>query len=123
MFFRAQKQPQRFLGFFKARYPEGTGIECDTPSLAELLGCDRALRHLNGPLKRGLFSPCWGVGKLPIGVNGAFPLLNVPFSLPKMPQWAIFPLGNRLENSPLRKGALRGSWPKGGIAAVVLTMQ
>ena len=27
-----------------------------------------------------------------------------------MPSWAVFPLENSLENSPLRKGALRGSW-------------
>ena len=45
----------------------------------------------------------------------AFPLLNGPFSdlngpFPRVPQWAVFPLENPLENGPLRKGALRGSW-------------
>ena len=41
--------------------------------------------------------------------SGRFPpwlsFLNGPFA--RMPQWAVFPLENPLENSPFRKGALK----------------
>ena len=52
-----------------------------------------------------------GARKGPISVNGAFPLLNGPFSLlngpfPRKPWWAVVPLENPLEKSPLRKGAI-----------------
>ena len=57
-----------------------------------------------------------GARKLPITVNGAFPLRNGPFSdlnggVPRMPSWAVFPLENCLGQTALllRKGALRGS--------------
>ena len=53
--------------------------------------------------------------KRPISLNGAFCPLNGPFSdlngpLPRVPEWAVFPLQNPLENNPLRKGASRGFW-------------
>ena len=65
-------------------------------------------------LFRGHFPPWWGGRKQPISLTGAFPLLHGP-------EWAVSPsallstglfspLENRLENSALRKGPLRGSW-------------
>ena len=51
--------------------------------------------------------------KLPIGVNGAFPFLmgRFPTLMGRFPEClnGLFSLLKPLKNSPLRKGALRGS--------------
>ena len=61
-------------------------------------------RPLNGPFWRGHFPPWRGAQNSPLALMGRFP-----------PQWVVslldgpFPRENSLENSPSRKGALRGS--------------
>ena len=62
-------------------------------------------RPLYGLLESGHFPPWTGDREQPISLNGAFLLLDGPFSdingpFPRMPAWAIVPHEDLLENSP-----------------------
>ena len=63
---------------------------------------------LMGLFRGAVISTMTRCPKQPISVNGPFSDLNGPF--PRMPSWAVFPLENSLENSPLRKGPLTDPW-------------
>ena len=64
-------------------------------------------RPLNGPFWRGRFPPWRGARKLLISVNGAFPLLNGPFSYLNRPSVSVFPVENSPGKQPIEKRGIK----------------